>query len=258
VTTNSYGFRDRERTARPAEGVDRVVVIGDSYVFGSGVQEPGTIHRALEARLAHLAPSRRWEVLNAGNPGWGLVTYFEVARRLARALHPRVVVIGSLGWSDWDLLDPQQILDTLGPFGFRVAAPLGVVEDLRDASLRYGREFLTPTYAGSLMGEGHVLEVARGLLEDAAAQGFDVVVWDYYDPTPVIGRLEGHPRFHRAGWPAGFDRGWNGWGTDPVLAIPVDRHPTAEGNRRVAENLAPAVVRVAALGAPAVQAARSR
>ena len=78
---NSLGFRGAEWAPR-ATGTTRVVLIGDSYVFGSGVEAPDTLDRALAARLAEVAPARRFEVLNLGIPGDNIASHvrlYEIA-----------------------------------------------------------------------------------------------------------------------------------------------------------------------------------
>src|SRR6185312_6778754 len=64
----SLGFREPEWGPRQP-GVTRVALIGDSYVFGSGVDAGDTLDRALAATLQEIAPDRRFEVLNLGVPG---------------------------------------------------------------------------------------------------------------------------------------------------------------------------------------------
>ncbi len=247
VTTNAHGFRDRPWTPAPPPGVARVVVVGDSYVFGSGVPDAGgTLARSLESALGALRGGGGWEVLNAGYPGWGLLTYFDVARRLVRELRPSVVVIATIGWSDWDVLDDAQLFARLGPTAYRVLGALSVVADLRQASLLLSRDAVTRQTRGDAPPDAERFARALDtLLKEAEAAGVEVVVWEYYEPLPLLGTFDGRPRFRRAGWPPGFPREWDGWGSDPTLAIPVDRHPTAEGNRLVAAALAPVVAAAA-------------
>jgi hypothetical protein len=66
VAINSLGWRDIERTPRPAPGVRRVLVVGDSVAWGWGVDQGLRFSDLLDRRLA---PS--CEVLNVACPGWG-------------------------------------------------------------------------------------------------------------------------------------------------------------------------------------------
>lgn len=61
---NSMGFRDVEHTPQPAEDVTRIAVVGDSFVFGEGVQFDGTLPVQINQALGP-----RYEVLNMGEVG---------------------------------------------------------------------------------------------------------------------------------------------------------------------------------------------
>ena len=79
-TTNELGFRAVATSPKP-EGVKRIVVVGDSWTFGSGVKKEDTFTSLLESLLNRNA--HRWQVYNFGIPGWNtgneiaaLQTYF--------------------------------------------------------------------------------------------------------------------------------------------------------------------------------------
>jgi len=65
VHINSKGLRDREYAYEPDPGARRILVIGDSFVWGYGVEQPQTFPKLLEARL------RGVDVINAGVAGYG-------------------------------------------------------------------------------------------------------------------------------------------------------------------------------------------
>lgn len=243
VTTNALGFRD-DAWVRGPTGKRRVLIVGDSYVYGKGIPDAeGLIDRQLERELLRIDPTGRWEVMNAGFPGWGYFTYFDAARRLLREFRPRVVIVASLGISDWDLLDYQQQLERFGGIGLRVLATLGVAEELKEASVLYARRLAgTPTELDRALGSDVLRRDVELLLADAERLDADVVLWDYYVPIPYFDAFADQPRFHRAGWPDGFDRRWDGWGQDPRVAIPGDRHPTEQANAIISGHLAPQIL----------------
>ena len=74
VRSNALGFRGPQMRARPP-GVERWVVLGDSYGFGWGVEEDSTYAARLAALLNQraMADSGRapYEVVNAALPGFG-------------------------------------------------------------------------------------------------------------------------------------------------------------------------------------------
>lgn len=77
VRINSRGLRNREILPTKAPGVYRVLVLGDSFTYGSGVAADETYPSRLEALLNRGAPHRRYEVINAGVSGYG--TFHEAA-----------------------------------------------------------------------------------------------------------------------------------------------------------------------------------
>lgn len=80
VHTNSVGFRGlREYTLNKPENLRRVMVLGDSFTFGFGVEDDEVFTARLESKFNDL------EVLNLGVPGYGLdqmlVAYREIGKR---------------------------------------------------------------------------------------------------------------------------------------------------------------------------------
>lgn len=244
VTTNDQGFRDTQWSTAPARGARRIAVVGDSYVYGKGVpDEAGLIDRLLEARLNQLDDNAPWEVLNLGYPGHGFLSNLDLARLAIEQLGPRAVVIGCLGMADWDIFEVQEQYRAFGPIGFGALTAMGVTEDLWNASLMHSmglpqRRDGVEAFIGFLLIEQRM----RSLLDAAETRHVDVVIWEYYEPFSFYQRFKDHPNLHVTGWPSGFERSWNGWGSDPRLAIPVDRHPTAAANSIIAEHLAPQLV----------------
>jgi hypothetical protein len=88
IQTNSLGLREREVTAHKQPGVRRVLIIGDSVVFGSGLETQDRFSDVLGRALADSA-----EVINAGIPGWGNDQELLFYERTLRALAPDVVVL---------------------------------------------------------------------------------------------------------------------------------------------------------------------
>lgn len=89
IRINSLGLRDRERTPMPAPGVERVLFLGDSMVFGAGVEPDQRVTERLEAQLGSGV-----EVVNAGVSGWGTDQEFLWFREHGLRLRPDVVVLG--------------------------------------------------------------------------------------------------------------------------------------------------------------------
>lgn len=73
VEINSHGLRGPETTYEKPAGTFRILNLGDSVAMGWGVREEDTYGRRLERWLnEHGAVDQRYEVINAGVPGWNL------------------------------------------------------------------------------------------------------------------------------------------------------------------------------------------
>jgi lysophospholipase L1-like esterase len=92
IRVNSHGFRGGEVDARPAKGVVRVAVIGDSETFGAALSEEDTLPGCLAAALDAPGTSR-YEVLNLGVPGYNTLQELRVVETRLAPLNPDVVVL---------------------------------------------------------------------------------------------------------------------------------------------------------------------
>ncbi len=89
--SNSQGFRDRERTAEKTGPGPRVIVLGDSFVWGIGVSYDETFTTVLEQALQQTYPGV--EVINLGVPGFEPDHYFHLLRHYGIGLQPDAVVL---------------------------------------------------------------------------------------------------------------------------------------------------------------------
>lgn len=124
VRVNALGLRGPELPATPPAGAVRILVLGDSVVFGQGVAENETFPARLAARLGE-----RWhmpvETLNAGAQGYDTVAEAAFLAGPGLALHPHGVVVG-MSLNDYDVAPAY---DATGVLTRRttVAAPTGLV-----------------------------------------------------------------------------------------------------------------------------------
>lgn len=94
IALNSHGLRDREFTwIKPAE-VTRVLCLGNSTTFGSGVGLESTYPKQLEAMLIGVSPEARFEVINGGGQGNSFDEALGFLSENADELRPAVVVFG--------------------------------------------------------------------------------------------------------------------------------------------------------------------
>ncbi len=89
-TINSLGFRGEEPKVWGQPSVRRIVLLGDSYAFGLGVDQDQTLAKQLEKRVRATEPI---EVLNLGVPGYQTGQELALAERFAFQLRPDLVVL---------------------------------------------------------------------------------------------------------------------------------------------------------------------
>ena len=89
---NRFAFRDDELGA-PTHDEARVLVLGDSFAEGLGVDVDARFSSLLVDRLQPLWPGRRVRAVNAGQIGTAPADYLENLAAFGMALRPAVVVI---------------------------------------------------------------------------------------------------------------------------------------------------------------------
>ena len=102
VAINALGMRMGERPLAKPEGTFRIVGIGDSVMFGWGVDEAETYLSRLEHDLGTRFPDRRFEAWNLAVPGYNAVQEVAALGDKIDALDPDLLVVGWVG-NDMDL-----------------------------------------------------------------------------------------------------------------------------------------------------------
>lgn len=96
VTTDERGLR-RPSPLHLDREAGRIVGIGDSVMFGQGVDDDDTYLAVLGRRLAAGAGGQRWQIANTAVPGYNTVMEIEALRDAGLAFDPHVVVIEFVG-----------------------------------------------------------------------------------------------------------------------------------------------------------------
>jgi hypothetical protein len=86
IISNAEGFRSSREYDEP-DPRRRILVVGDSFVYGLGVREEERFTEVLEA----LEPA--WRVDNLGMPGWGLDLMIRGLEHVGLKAHPNVVIL---------------------------------------------------------------------------------------------------------------------------------------------------------------------
>ena len=103
VTTNRRGYRMAgELAPEKPQGVTRVLVMGDSFSFGVGVDNADVWPAQLEKLLNAGNPATRYEVVNASCPGWGTENELAFWRKRGGALQPDLVIVSFYRNDLWD------------------------------------------------------------------------------------------------------------------------------------------------------------
>ena len=93
VSHDSHGFRGAEVSPTPAPGRTRILVLGDSFAYGVGVEDDETFSAVLARRDPTL------DVINAGVNGYGTNQQLLLLRDQGRQLQPDVVLVAFF-WND--------------------------------------------------------------------------------------------------------------------------------------------------------------
>jgi hypothetical protein len=96
ITTNSVGLRgQREYTVNKPSGIHRIALLGDSFVYGAGVNDNEVIGYVLEDELNKLSPpgGMRYQVLNFGVSGFGQAEELVAYQARARNYQPDDVIM---------------------------------------------------------------------------------------------------------------------------------------------------------------------
>ena len=91
VATNSLGFREKEYPAEKPPGVRRIVVLGDSFTLGVGVEFADIFTKRLERQLNQ--SGGRYEVINFAVSGYNTVLELATFREVAAAFRPDLVIV---------------------------------------------------------------------------------------------------------------------------------------------------------------------
>ena len=104
VQTNDLGFRDNRASIPAKEPREfRIVVIGDSFTFGPGVEYEHLYTSLLRSRLARTHPEAN--VINLAVEGYNIIQYEGVLEEVAQRLQPDLVVVAMFPVNDFELGD---------------------------------------------------------------------------------------------------------------------------------------------------------
>ena len=228
---NGLGFRGPElATPRPANA-KRVLLLGDSYVYGSGVADDETLDAALSRRLG-----AGWEVGNFGIPGFNLTAYARMAEAVVARYSPDVVVVGYLdGVNNILASDYWEIRDGLGSLLWGFARLMGMTGEIFVVHARDDYKDEAASRAASSSKDAAAL---RRLLALQRSRRLRLVFFSYFGPLELTKAAEKGGRLTLLS-PK------QPWQADPSLAFSAHRdgHPTGKANELFAEQIARELVK---------------
>jgi lysophospholipase L1-like esterase len=93
VAKSTFGFRDRDLEVPKPEGTYRIVMLGDSFAWGVGLDVEQALPEVLETMLAASVTSGTIEVVNAAEPGFNTVEELNLLSERRAVLEPDMVVL---------------------------------------------------------------------------------------------------------------------------------------------------------------------
>lgn len=144
VRTNALGLRGGPVAAEKPPGTYRILVVGDSFAFGFGVEDEEAFPAVLERHLAPAPARARVEALNAGVAGWSADQYLLFLQTRGFAWSPDLVLLavsendpGDLAWNRLELdarrlpvrVEPtRRMIDQRGAMRYLRGGPLALPE----------------------------------------------------------------------------------------------------------------------------------
>ncbi len=150
ITTNDLGFRGKSWPPPVSQSVSGILLLGDSQMFGYGVNEEDATAAKIEQRLG-------MPVLNASVPSWGPSESVLALSDLAPKYRPRFVLFVANAANDW--------FEWAVPNTRRTTARDGWASG--DLALRSGLSFPGREW---LLSRSHLVFAARELWEHRAAR----------------------------------------------------------------------------------------
>jgi hypothetical protein len=113
-TVNSDGFRGRDYPVDKMKDVYRIIILGDSFTFGAGVNDNETFSYYLEQKLNSLRlNNEKFEVLNLGVGGYNTFQEVECLKVKGLKYRPDLVIIAHHGNDVENVSEIEQVRDEM-------------------------------------------------------------------------------------------------------------------------------------------------
>lgn len=102
---NPYGFNDKVRSLDKPPGIKRIAVLGDSFVWGDGVDYDTAWGHKLERKVSEKYPAV--EVMSWGRNGWSTLGEFDFLKKTGILFDIDYLIVGFVN-NDPDMNDDEQ------------------------------------------------------------------------------------------------------------------------------------------------------
>ena len=259
LTTNRYGLRGPEYHPGEHPGVFRIVTIGDSFMFGSGVNDGECTVRVMERALRKAVPELKLEVVNMAVPGFNTAMEVELLAREGLAYEPDLVLIDFVG-NDLDLpnflanstdywaMDCSFLCQWLSDRWSTPQSQSVLTRTPMEDDHFAREESVPPRYQYMVRADGY-RKAMRRLATLADENGFRVVLTAHSGLIPVVPEM-----LQECGFPilegykviqdylANRGMGIDDYTSSELVLSKTDNHPTALGHRLVGEHYAEQLV----------------
>ncbi len=265
VQTNSLGMRDRE--IPPSKAVDefRILILGDSVVFGYGVEFEDSIPYQLEQILSEGASGRRWyRTLNMGVPSYNTEQELIQLQQTGLALEPDLVVLvfvrNDIEEKMWVFEKRSGWLSDFAQRSYALSLAFVIYRNALQAIGSGDRPGVTSGYAGYEVGNARWLAIDRSLTQIHRTLRGAGIPFLVVTDTPLEGAHADLLRSvaEREGFPIRdidlySDPRWAGQPRSSLRNSRIDGHCNREGCRAMATLLHERIVELALLDIPPLE-----
>ena len=114
---NSQGFRDTKdfKIRNNKSGKTRVMILGDSFMFGAGVSVNENVPNLLQNMLRD-----KFEVFNLGVPGWGIDQMYLCHQQYKDIILPKIVILAFIDHDVNRVLEAYRIAEGMNKVNFTI------------------------------------------------------------------------------------------------------------------------------------------
>jgi hypothetical protein len=238
--TNRWGMRDKDYEMWPATGTYRVVMVGSSYVMGSGVADHETFEAILEEhwnRNTATSGVTKYEILNQAVAGHSALSELWQLEDTGLSFHPDAIFFIAHDREEEKVVSHLADRARLGldiPYSY-------LVETAREAGLELGMSQLEAERRLKPYGSALVAWTYRRVVMLAEHHGIHPI-WIYMVPPDDGMSEENASELMELAVTAGFtvidlSHLYDGYDLISLSVAEWDRHPNALGHRLLADRL---------------------